>query len=813
MFAVQRFDGSTGAGKDGSDNTGGLDRIALINKRKAARQVQGEAGTIQVIPTESTSIPSVIKEISSSVTTPAPIIHPSRLAVSQVLRQEDQKAKVYANGGVKEKTKAKQRYLKTKKERRKKRKAVNTRIVKSKNDGKIQPPEVTNAFLGDGSDESDEEEEEAEAVPEFKKQKVDETGAVSSSIKAPEERAKEDSNKAPEVESSSEPESVSSSSSNASEGDDDTKNEKESARSAEAEKEDVAAIQEEKPAGLSRFPAPKRTLQASRRDLAAQGLPIGLAFPHRIDPSVTKSIRMSDQVDLNQVSSTMKTRLAKMGITQWFAVQTSVISLLLSQPQSKSLYPKPPLPDLCVSAPTGSGKTLSYAVPIIEVLEGRICKQLRALIILPTRELVNQVRDTMIQLNKGGSLSIATITGQQSFSQEQAILINNMEAIRKVPGTMGNEDRMVEEDVDDVYVDQNSKVDILIATPGRLIDHLEHTPGFTLQHLRYLVIDEADRLLGQSFQEWLPRLLDSLDPKKDPKMKMMISKQHFQNMQGLAPAWLQEFKKDQQWSDYSKGVTISLQENEPVGVQKLLFSATLTRDPAKILALQLRNATFISVEDEESRDQDQWGSGKDGFIDRQESFALPATLGEHMIVSKAETKPLDFLYLLYSPDYHIRQALCFTKSIENAAKLVKLIEMFEHGKNEEETKDRIVAKEYSSDLNGAQRNRILQDFNLKKIDILICSDVMARGIDLPNVRHVISYDVPIDMAKYVHRVGRTARANRQGDAWTLVEEQEARHFKQMMKRGGRRSKLVKVKINGHQREHLQETYDKVISKM
>lgn len=79
------------------------------------------------------------------------------------------------------------------------------------------------------------------------------------------------------------------------------------------------------------------------------------------------------------------------------------------------------------------------------------------------------------------------------------------------------------------------------------------------------------------------------------------------------------------------------------------------------------------------------------------------------------------------------------------------------------------------------------------LDRLVCSDLISRGIDLPSVEHVISYDAPIDPAKYVHRVGRTARAGKHGDAWTLVEEQEARHFKKMVRAIIRQTDISKIK--------------------
>lgn len=175
-----------------------------------------------------------------------------------------------------------------------------------------------------------------------------------------------------------------------------------------------------------------------------------------------------------------------------------------------------------------------------------------------------------------------------------------------------------------------------------------------------------------------------------------------------------------------------------------------------------------------------------------------------MIVSPSAHKPLYLFHLLHT--LSLSSALCFTKSVEAATRLAKLVEFFEEARgpaagSEGEDK-RVVVKAYSSELAPAERNRILTSFKKGEIqmcarlpsnipvyradwhflggwcwfscDRLICSDLIARGIDLPHVSHVISYDMPGDMRKYVHRVGRTARAGRTGDAWTLVEDPEVR---------------------------------------
>lgn len=105
----------------------------------------------------------------------------------------------------------------------------------------------------------------------------------------------------------------------------------------------------------------------------------------------------------------------------------------------------------------------------------------------------------------------------------------------------------------------------------------------------------------------------------------------------------------------------------------------------------------------------------------------------------------------------------------------------------------------------SERKTMLSDFAAGKIDVLVCSDLISRGIDLPSVAHVVSYDVPLDMTKYVHRAGRTARAGRDGTVWTMVEKQEAKHFKDMLAAAGK--KVRKLKVREEQLEGFKESYD------
>lgn len=96
---------------------------------------------------------------------------------------------------------------------------------------------------------------------------------------------------------------------------------------------------------------------------------------------------------------------------------------------------------------------------------------------------------------------------------------------------------------------------------------------------------------------------------------------------------------------------------------------------------------------------------------------------------------------------------------------------------------------------------------------LVCSDLIARGIDIPSVSHVISYDVPIDARKYVHRVGRTARAGRSGSAWSLVETQEARHFKELMRSFNHLDKLQKVVLDEKDLDALRPAYEAALGQL
>lgn len=230
--------------------------------------------------------------------------------------------------------------------------------------------------------------------------------------------------------------------------------------------------------------------------------------------------------------------------------------------------------------------------------------------------------------------------------------------------------------------------------------------------------------------------------------------------------------------------------------QKLLFSATLTRDPAKVAALDLSSPQYYVV---------QSTSNPLSATAVGSSFALPSELTERMLILPPALKPLNLIHLLHAPQFNATPALVFTKSVEAATRLVKLLEFFEDafiGGNK-----RVTVRGYTRDMAPAERKRLLKDFSNGKVDVIVCSDLVARGMDLPQVAHAISYDTPLDMTKYVHRAGRTARAGREGTAWTLVEKQEALHFKGMLKGAGHEAAVKKVKVKEDELEGYKESYD------
>jgi ATP-dependent RNA helicase DDX51/DBP6 len=520
--------------------------------------------------------------------------------------------------------------------------------------------------------------------------------------------------------------------------------------------------------------------------------------------------------------------LEERGFPDAFAVQTAAIPLLL--PTSKQ---QPG--DVLVAAPTGSGKTLAYALPIVRDISQGLVTRLRALVVLPTRELVRQAQEVFelcARAYEGGDrkrVRIGVAIGSQTIKSEQMTLVGSESRydpetyarIQSECAQLPSVDFLAQADPrmgrwKGEVVDFISKVDVLICTPGRLVEHIEQTPGFDLDYVRWLVVDEADKLLAQSFQGWLDIVME-------------------------------KFKT-------SKFTAREFSDVDLDGVRKVVLSATLTRDLSLLNQLALRRPQLIVLENE-------------GEVQVAE-HSLPSQLEEFAIrVHNINLKPLYLLDLLRSKDMGIQQpgkeqddsttdatsdassesesesdsdsdsssdtsssgsaedspknrttankskipiSLIFTKSNEAALRLSRLLCLIDGS-----------LEPHVSTLTSTTpthiRRKILRAFTTQSSPtrLVIASDLVARGIDLPRLDNVINYDLPPSVAGYVHRVGRTARAGRSGRAWTLVGDDESGWFWGKIAKGSgvrRAQKVGRIRIEEIAEERV-GSYEAALEKL
>ncbi|XP_012685836.2 ATP-dependent RNA helicase DDX51 isoform X1 [Clupea harengus] len=409
-------------------------------------------------------------------------------------------------------------------------------------------------------------------------------------------------------------------------------------------------------------------------------------------------------------------RLEKNGIHNLFPVQAEVIPAVLEGVCHGLLMgrggyrPR----DICVSAPTGSGKTLAFAIPIVQALSERVLCQVRALIVLPTKELAQQVYKVFCTYAEGTNLKVVMIAGQKSFAAEQASLSENKGAL------------------------SCSLADIVVATPGRLVDHINKNDGFSLQHLRFLVIDEADRMIDSMHQSWLKLVTQAV------------------------------YKKGGDLSIFGRRepgpITAASLSPSQMPLQKLLFSATLTQNPEKLQQLGLHQPRLFSSIHSDASTQE----ASQPF----EKFNFPEGLTEYYIPCTLSKKPLILLHLLLRLKFST--VLCFTNSREAAHRLFMLVKLF----------GGVQVAEFSSRLSPSERKKTLRDFEQEKIQLVISTDAAARGIDIQGVKCVVNYDAPQFIRTYIHRVGRTARAGKSGISFTFLLGVQEKNFLQMVTDAG-----------------------------
>ncbi|CAN3372158.1 hypothetical protein DIURU_004654 [Diutina rugosa] len=409
-----------------------------------------------------------------------------------------------------------------------------------------------------------------------------------------------------------------------------------------------------------------------------------LTQAHYVDPSRTVAFE-----DLGVSENTTK-NLAKMGFTEAFSVQVAVLEHFASL---KSVVPRPDVKgDLLVNAATGSGKTLAYTVPIVESLQSRVVPRVRAVVIVPTKPLINQVVSTFTAVAKGTSLSVLALKTERSLKEEATKITTNCP-------------------------------DIIVSTPGRLVEHLQ-SKVLDLSTVQYLVIDEADRLLNQSFQNWAHVVTESVTTT----------------------------------SNVARSFT-------HIPVVKMVFSATLTSDAGKLAVLNFQKPHLLVVNDAQEL--------------VNEMFSVPATLTEqwlHLGSAKSAFKPWVLAKYLIATNA-TQNTLVFCKSNDASLRLAKLLAMVLA------TMGSTTAVGYINSTNNKaqQRKQVLDGFSAGTTGILVTTDLFARGIDILSIRTVVNYDLPNSSREYVHRVGRTARAGQAGTALSMTfGKGEQKWFKSLM---------------------------------
>lgn len=453
--------------------------------------------------------------------------------------------------------------------------------------------------------------------------------------------------------------------------------------------------------------------------------------------------------------------IKSMGINSLFPIQAEVIPHILRG----TIHGR----DICVSAPTGSGKTLIYAIPIINSICQKDIRRLRALVLVPTRDLVSQVYQVFTSLSNGLNINIVPLYGDKSFQKEQSLLVDELDYFISKTSLLINEAK------EQVY-NVSSLADIVISTPGRLVDHIQETPGFTLQHLEYLVIDEADRLLMQSYQDWLHKVLNATHIKKEGSILDLNGQKIFDYVTNRP--------------SYSTMNTTHIHQNSVL--QKLLFSATLTKNPQKISSLKLNNPMFFTS------------------TEQSYSYKIPETVQQFVIVCNEDKKPLCIFHLL--SEMEEKQILCFTGSVESTHRLCLFLKHMNTEIKREGHKDPLEIIEYSSNLTQHERNKIINDFKQGKPGLIVCSDIMSRGLDIHDIGAVINYDVPSHIKTYIHRIGRTGRAGRQGKSYTLAKPEEMRHFKLALKKA-ENSNQKQLKIPFETLQQYEERYKESLKQL
>ncbi|MDB4878397.1 MAG: box helicase domain protein [Gemmatimonadetes bacterium] len=315
--------------------------------------------------------------------------------------------------------------------------------------------------------------------------------------------------------------------------------------------------------------------------------------------------------------------------------------------------------DVMGLAQTGTGKTAAFTLPIVDrLVDGP--RRTRALVLTPTRELCVQVEESVQKYAKHSELSVLSVYGGVPLDPQEKRL--------------------------------RAGVDIVVATPGRLIDHLERQ-NVVFDDLEVLVLDEADRMLDMGFAPQINRIIADV----------------------------------------------------PSYRQTLLFSATMPPEVEALARKYLRKPVVVQV-------------------GRRSSAASTVTHAVYPVPRDRKSALLAQLLKAEALD----SVLVFTRTKHGADRVVRHLE-----------KENIESTAMHADKTQPQRTRALQDFKSGKVRVLVATDIAQRGLDISGITHVVNYDVPQQAEDYVHRIGRTGRAAKEGDAFTFMAPDEIAMVRQI----------------------------------
>lgn len=415
-------------------------------------------------------------------------------------------------------------------------------------------------------------------------------------------------------------------------------------------------------------------------------------------------------------------------------LQTALAALKLAAPTDVQAQVIPEAlsgRDLLVSAKTGSGKTLAYLIPSVQRIlseEQDASAGTLVLILVPTRELARQVEKHFAPLGKNTGLQAGVIIGGSDFKYQKSILRKNPEFI--------------------------------IATPGRLVELLK-VGSVDLKALQTLVIDEADHMLDMGFRADVLSIVEACTPER--QTLLLSATLRHSGVTRIAGEVLRDATQITVGSERSRHVHIHQQvilsddksHKEKLLVHLLNSNADVDKGRARKEAVsEPAHAALETTEVQvpplkENEDKSPWGNAKIKVRPRQVDVDAEKTeQGE-----SEQTEPVD----ASSAPGHTRKSLIFTNKRVTADQLSALLRYH-----------KFRAGVLHGELSQEERNFMVSQFGEGKINVLVASDVAARGLDVKDIDTVINFDFPRGVDDYIHRIGRTGRAGREGLAISFV---------------------------------------------